>query len=65
MGIPCDHVVVSANELSFEVPAVQGGAAESFYVVVDGTEELDGIVAECDESNNDALTESAACPIPG
>ncbi len=24
MGIPCDHVVVSANELSFEVPAVQG-----------------------------------------
>ncbi|MDQ3336598.1 MAG: beta-lactamase family protein [Myxococcota bacterium] len=25
MGIPCDHVVVSANELSFEVPAVQGG----------------------------------------
>jgi CubicO group peptidase (beta-lactamase class C family) len=24
MGIPCDQVVVSANELSFEVPAVQG-----------------------------------------
>jgi hypothetical protein len=52
-------------QLIWAVDATQGGQAQAFYVAVDGTELADGIVAECDESNNDASTESAACPIPG
>jgi hypothetical protein len=52
-------------ELVWVVEAMQGGAAQSYFVAVDGDDAEAGIVAECDESNNDALTESAACPIPG
>lgn len=51
-------------QLIWAVEAPANGAAASFFVQVDG-ETTDGEVAECDESNNTALTESAACPIPG
>ncbi len=51
-------------QLIWAVDAPEGGAAASFFVQVDGEVE-NGEVAECDESNNTALTESAACPIPG
>jgi hypothetical protein len=50
-------------ELTWDVDAPANGAAASFYVVVDGA--MDEFVEECDEENNTATTESAACPIPG
>lgn len=52
-------------ELVWAVQANPGDDARSFYVVVDGAAVEDGLVAECDESNNEAATMSAACPIPG
>ncbi|MBC8071696.1 MAG: hypothetical protein IAG13_25450, partial [Deltaproteobacteria bacterium] len=54
----------ASAQLIWGVDAAANGGAASFFVEVDGEAE-DGAVAECDESNNTALTESAACPIPG
>ncbi len=48
-------------ELVWDVEASQ--QATSYFVTVDGG--MDELVEECDESNNTAATESAACPIPG
>jgi hypothetical protein len=52
------------EELVWPLAAEPGGAARSFFVAVDGAAQ-GGVVDECDESNNEAATQSAACPIPG
>jgi hypothetical protein len=49
--------------LSWTVPFPPGSEALSYYVEVDDGD--DGVVIECDESNNDASTVSAECPMPG
>lgn len=49
--------------LQWTVPFPPGSDALSYYVEVD--EGDDGVVLECDESNNDASTVSAQCPTPG
>jgi len=55
----------ASTQLIWNLEAAQGGAAQSYFVQVDGGDAGAGQVDECDESNNDALTESAACPIAG
>jgi hypothetical protein len=49
--------------LQWTVPFPLGSEAASYYVEVDGGD--DGVVLECDESNNAASTMSAECPMPG
>jgi hypothetical protein len=39
--------------------------AKNYFAAVDGAEDGVGFVAECDESNNTAATETVACPTPG
>ena len=51
--------------LSWTVPFPPGSEALGYYVEVDGQGGDDGAVIECDESNNDASTVSAECPMPG
>jgi hypothetical protein len=53
------------TEVVWMVPAEPGAEAQAYFVVVDGEADMDGVVAECDESNNSAFTQSAACPLPG
>lgn len=55
----------ASTQLIWNLEAPADGAAQSFFVQVDGADAGAGIVDECDESNNGALTESASCPIPG
>ncbi len=55
----------ASEQLIWSVDAPADGSAASFFVSVDGEDPGLGFVAECDETNNTALTESAACPIPG
>ena len=38
---------------------------KNYYTTVDGAEVDNGLVAECDENNNTAATETVACPTPG
>jgi hypothetical protein len=49
--------------LAWTVPFPPGSEALSYYVEVDDGD--GGVVIECDESNNDASTVSAECPMPG
>jgi hypothetical protein len=49
--------------LAWTVPFPPGSEALSYYVEVDDGN--GGVVIECDESNNDASTVSAECPMPG
>lgn len=51
--------------LSWTVPFPPGSPALSYYVAVDGADEAQGQVLECDESNNSASTVTAECPAPG
>jgi hypothetical protein len=51
--------------LSWTVPFPPGSDALAYFVEVDGQSGDDGVVLECDESNNDASTVSAECPLPG
>ncbi len=51
--------------LSWIVPFPAGSPAGSYFVAVDGTGADPGQVLECDESNNDAATVTAECPMPG
>ncbi len=55
----------ASAQLVWSVDAVPGGAAQSYFVAVDGQDADAGAIAECDEANNTAGTQSAACPIPG
>lgn len=65
MATPDPLLPGASAQLVWPVDAVPGADAQSFYVVVDGVDADAGVVAECDEDNNDAATQSAACPIPG
>jgi hypothetical protein len=52
--------------LNWNVPFPPGSADLAFYVEVDGGDAMAaGEIVECDESNNTASTETAACPMPG
>jgi hypothetical protein len=41
------------------------GQSKSFYVSVDGADGGLAIVTECDEANNEGITETVSCPVPG
>jgi hypothetical protein len=53
-------------QLQWPVPYPAGAGDLAFYVAVDGDgAAVEGEILECDESNNSAATETAACPTPG
>jgi len=51
--------------MSWTVDFPTGSPALSYFVAVDGDGLGTGVVAECDESNNQASTLTAECPAPG
>ncbi len=53
------------TQLNWEVPIEAAGMDMDFFVVVDGADASSGVVEECDEENNDAVSLDAECPIAG
>ncbi len=54
-----------STQLTWEVPIAAAGTAMDFFVVVDGADASAGVVEECDEENNDAVSLDAECPVAG
>lgn len=54
-----------STQLSWEVPIEAAGVAMDFFVVVDGEDASVGVVEECDEENNAAVSLDAECPVAG
>lgn len=53
------------TQLSWDVPIEGAGVAFDFFVMVDGADAAAGVVEECNEENNDAVSLDAECPIAG
>ncbi len=53
------------TQLSWDVPIEALGVEKDFFVQVDGAEAAAGVVDECDEGNNDAVSLDAECPVAG
>ncbi len=53
------------TQLNWEVPIVAAGMEMDFFVVVDGADASAGVVEECNEDNNDAVSLDAECPVAG